>query len=63
MDRAGLHTVTEQRHTHELANDTETLARIKLVAERNGIPLKALLGERLAKTIEGEFVDVTPCTM
>jgi hypothetical protein len=63
LDRAGLHTVTEQRHTHSLADDTEMLARIRLLAERNGIPLANLLGGRLAKTIEGECVDMTPAAV
>jgi hypothetical protein len=52
MDRAGLAAATEHKITLGLANDTEMLARIKLLAERNGIPLATLLGERIAKTIE-----------
>jgi len=36
------------------------LARIKLLAERNGIPLAQLLGDRHAKLIEAAAIDVTP---
>ena len=60
MDRAGLRAPSEDQHTGRLAGDTQTLARIKLLAERNGIPLENLLGGRLARQIEGECVDVTP---
>ncbi len=52
MDRAGLAVTTEHKITVGLANDTEMLGRIKILAERNGIPLEALLGQRIAKTIE-----------
>src|SRR5579859_301554 len=52
MDRAGLAAATEHKITVGLANDTEMLARIKMLAERNGIPLSTLLGERVAKVIE-----------
>jgi hypothetical protein len=54
MDRAGLAAAVEHKHTVGLANDTEMLAEIKLLAERNGIPLAQLLGDRIAKTIEHE---------
>jgi len=55
MDRAGLHQVVEHKHTVGLAGDTEMLARIRLLAERNGIPLANLLGGRLAgAVVEGE---------
>jgi len=60
LDRAGLRATAETRVTMGLENDTETLARIKLLAERNGIPLAQLLGARHAKMIEGAAIDVTP---
>lgn len=60
FDRAGLHGVAETRVVHELADDTEMLAEIRMLAARNGVPLASLLGGRLSKQIEGEFVDVTP---
>jgi hypothetical protein len=60
MDRAGLHTTTEHKITLELADDPEMLAQIKLLAERNGIPLERLLGARLSKVVEGEYTDITP---
>ncbi len=59
-DRVGLRAPTEPEVPVPLENDTETLARIKLLAERCGIPLSVLLGDRLARTVEGECVDVTP---
>ncbi len=62
-DRSGLRAPTEPEVPVPLANDTEKLARLKLLAERNGIPLKALLGERLARQVEGEGVDVTPAAV
>jgi len=60
MDRAGLHSMTEQKVTVGLANDTEMMARIRLLAERNGIPLVQLLGDRMAKAVEAPMIDVTP---
>jgi phage terminase small subunit len=60
FDRAGLHGVAETRVVHELADDTEMLAEIKMLAQRNGVPLESLLGGRLTKQIEGEYKDVTP---
>ena len=48
-DRAGLHASVEHRVTVGLADDTAALARIKMLAERNGIPLESLLGGRLTK--------------
>lgn len=60
FDRAGLHGVAEQRVVHELADDTEMLAEIRMLAQRNGVPLESLLGGRLTKQIEGEYKDVTP---
>jgi phage terminase small subunit len=60
FDRAGLHGIAETRVVHELADDTEMLAEIRMLAQRNGVPLESLLGGRLTKQIEGEFVDVTP---
>jgi hypothetical protein len=59
---SGLHQVTEHKVTVGLAGDTEALAQIKLLAERNGIPLESLLGGRLMKQIEHEpaMMDVTP---
>ena len=55
LDRSGLGAVQEVKHTLGLAGDTEMLARIKLLAERNGIPIETLLGNRMAK-----MIDVTP---
>jgi hypothetical protein len=60
MDRAGLGAATEHKITVGLANDTEMLARIKVLAERNGLSLSQLLGERVAKTIEHQPIDITP---
>jgi len=60
MDRAGLHSMTEQKVTVGLANDTEMLQRIRFLAERNGIPLAQLIGARHAKLIEGTAVGLTP---
>ena len=57
LDRAGPYATAETRVTMGLENDTETLARIKLLAERNGIPLAQLLGARHAKMIEATAVD------
>jgi len=63
MDRAGLHTRTETNVPVTLENDAEMLARIKMLAERCGIPLESLLGGRLARQIEGECVDATPAAL
>ena len=52
--------MAEQRVVHELADDTEMLAEIRMLAMRNGVPLESLLGGRLTKQIEGEYKDVTP---
>src|SRR5439155_15279375 len=60
MDWAGLAAVTEQRVAVGLVSDMEVLARIKLLAERNGVPLAQLLGDRHAKLIDAAAVDVTP---
>jgi hypothetical protein len=51
LDRAGLHSTVEHQHVIGLADDTEALARIRMLAERNGIPLEALLGGRLVKQV------------
>jgi hypothetical protein len=59
MDRAGLRTPREDQPTVGLAGDAETLTRIKRLAERCGIPLRQLLGDRLARTVEGDGEDVT----
>ncbi len=56
VSRAGLDAPVE--HRHGLAGDTAMLARIKMLAERNGIPLQSLLGERITRTIEHEPVPV-----
>ena len=60
LDRAGLHATVEHRHVMELADDTAMLAEIRMLAKRNNLPLSHFVGETLAKTIEGEFVDITP---
>lgn len=60
MDRAGLNVVEEKQITVGLRGDTEMLARIRLLAERNGIPLEGLLGGRLARQLEPPTIDITP---
>jgi hypothetical protein len=62
LDRSGLSAVVEHKVMVGLAGDTEMLARIKMLAERNGIPLEQLLGASMVKTIEhvpveDEFAD------
>lgn len=58
LDRSGLGAVVQHQHIVGLADDTAMLARIKMLAERNGIPLENLLGASMAKTIEHEPVPV-----
>lgn len=56
LDRAGLAAQIEHKVTVGLAGDTAMLARIKMLAQLNGIPLTQLLGDRLA----AQMVDITP---
>lgn len=57
LDRSGLAAAVEHKITVGLAGDTEMLARIKMLAERNGIPIEQYIGASLAKTIEHQPIE------
>jgi hypothetical protein len=62
LDRAGLHEVREERHTHEFIGDSpELLKRVALLAERLGMPVEKLIGREAAKRLEPvevEFAEI-----
>lgn len=51
MDRAGLHVVTEEHKTISVSMSDEDRSRAVMLAERLGVPLEKLIGNRLAKQI------------
>lgn len=51
MDRAGLHAVTEQHSTLSVTMTADDRAKAVMLAERLGVPLEKLVGNRMAKQI------------
>ena len=48
LDRAGLHTVTEEKKSLEVTFNTDQIARARSLAVRLGVPLEKLIGSRLS---------------